>query len=193
MTASNSLPLHALTEDNLASAGPGLLRAMVKTFADAAMSAEADAMCNADCGQVSDERVTSATDFRPREWGTRADRRTRDPQAAAAKLVPGLAAGTPPGRAGPHLRGRHRLPHGVSTHEWRNPRSPSASPSRRSPRSARWPSTWTSKSPRSATGPRAPARMRLSGPTPAGRRSCARFVAPSPYEKKTAPHSGVLP
>ncbi|BBB00199.1 putative transposase [Actinacidiphila reveromycinica] len=47
MTAPNSLPLHALTEDNLAAASPDLLRVMVKTFTDALMSAEDDAMCNA--------------------------------------------------------------------------------------------------------------------------------------------------
>ncbi|MFJ2723083.1 hypothetical protein [Streptomyces sp. NPDC087437] len=48
MTAPDSLPLHALAEDNLASASPDPLRAMVKTFADALMSAEADALCNAE-------------------------------------------------------------------------------------------------------------------------------------------------
>jgi hypothetical protein len=52
MTAPDSLPLHALVEDNLAAASPDLLRAMVKTFADALMSAEADALCNAEYGQV---------------------------------------------------------------------------------------------------------------------------------------------
>ncbi|MET7519795.1 hypothetical protein ABZS88_41785 [Streptomyces sp. NPDC005480] len=40
MTAPDSLPLHALAEDNLAAASPDLLRAMVKTFADALMSAD---------------------------------------------------------------------------------------------------------------------------------------------------------
>ncbi|GGN81330.1 hypothetical protein GCM10011579_067770 [Streptomyces albiflavescens] len=45
MTAPDSAPLHALAEDNLAAASPDLLRAMVKTFADALMSAEADALC----------------------------------------------------------------------------------------------------------------------------------------------------
>jgi hypothetical protein len=30
---------------------------MVKTFADALMSPEADPLCNAECRQVSDERV----------------------------------------------------------------------------------------------------------------------------------------
>src|SRR5207302_3943020 len=72
MTAPDSLPLHALTEDNLAAASPDLLRAMVKTFADALMSAEADAMCNAEYGQVSDERVNHRNGYRPREWDTRA-------------------------------------------------------------------------------------------------------------------------
>lgn len=36
------MPLHALAEDNLAAASPDLLRAMVKTFADALLSAQAD-------------------------------------------------------------------------------------------------------------------------------------------------------
>lgn len=41
MTAPDSLPLHALAEDNLAAASPDLLRAVVRTFADALMSAVA--------------------------------------------------------------------------------------------------------------------------------------------------------
>lgn len=45
---------------------------MVKTFADALMSAEADALCNAEYGQVSDERVNHRNGYRPREWDTRA-------------------------------------------------------------------------------------------------------------------------
>ncbi|WP_267906112.1 IS256 family transposase [Streptomyces broussonetiae] len=72
MTAPDSVPLHALAEDNLGAASPDLLRAMVKTFADALMSAEADALCNAEYGQVSDERVNHRNGYRPREWDTRA-------------------------------------------------------------------------------------------------------------------------
>ncbi|QOV34565.1 IS256 family transposase [Streptomyces ferrugineus] len=72
MTAPDSLPLHALAEDNLAAASPDLLRAMIKTFADALMSAEADALCNAEYGQVSDERVNHRNGYRSREWDTRA-------------------------------------------------------------------------------------------------------------------------
>jgi transposase-like protein len=72
MTAPDSLPLHALAEENLAAASPDLLRAMVKTFADARMSAEADALCNAEYGQVSEDRVNHRNGYRPREWDTRA-------------------------------------------------------------------------------------------------------------------------
>jgi transposase-like protein len=57
MTAPDSVPLHVLAEDNLVAASPDLLRAMVKTFADALMSPEADALCNAEYGQVSEEGV----------------------------------------------------------------------------------------------------------------------------------------
>jgi hypothetical protein len=59
-------------EDNLAAASPDLLRAMGKTFADALMSAEADAVCNTEYGQVSDERINHRNGYRPREWDTRA-------------------------------------------------------------------------------------------------------------------------
>ena len=45
---------------------------MVKWFADALMSAEADTLCNAEYGQVSDERVNQRNGYRPREWDTRA-------------------------------------------------------------------------------------------------------------------------
>src|ERR671922_320003 len=72
MTAPDSLPLHVLAEDNLAAASPDLLRAMVKTFANALMSAEADALCNAEYGQVSEERVNRRNGYRARAWDTRA-------------------------------------------------------------------------------------------------------------------------
>lgn len=66
------MPLYALTEDNLSAASPDLLRAMAKTFADALMSAEADVFCNAEYGQVGDERVNHRNGHRPRDWDTRA-------------------------------------------------------------------------------------------------------------------------
>jgi transposase-like protein len=45
---------------------------MVKTFAEALMSAEADTLCGAAYGQRSEERTNSRNGYRPREWDTRA-------------------------------------------------------------------------------------------------------------------------
>jgi transposase-like protein len=44
----------------------------VKTFAEALMSAEADAVCGAPYGERSEERVNSRNGYRAREWDTRA-------------------------------------------------------------------------------------------------------------------------
>jgi transposase-like protein len=50
MTAPKSVDPAGLLREQLESASPDLLRAMVKTFADALMSAEADAICGASYG-----------------------------------------------------------------------------------------------------------------------------------------------
>jgi transposase-like protein len=49
-----------------------LLREMIKTFAEALMSAEAQARCGAGYGEVSPERTNSRNGYRPREFDTRA-------------------------------------------------------------------------------------------------------------------------
>src|SRR5256886_2612248 len=72
MTAPKSVDPAGFLREQLESASPDLLRAMVKTFAEALMSAEADAVCGAPYGQRSDERVNSRNGYRPREWDTRA-------------------------------------------------------------------------------------------------------------------------
>ncbi|MFD6327917.1 IS256 family transposase [Streptomyces sp. NPDC058442] len=72
MTAPDSLPFAALLEENLASASPDLLRQMVKTFADAMMSADVDTACGASYGMPSEERVNSRNGYRHRQWDTRA-------------------------------------------------------------------------------------------------------------------------
>jgi transposase-like protein len=51
---------------------PDLLRSMVKTMAEALMSAEADVRCGADYGQRSSERTNSRNGYRTRAWDTRA-------------------------------------------------------------------------------------------------------------------------
>src|SRR2546425_1053832 len=50
---------------------PDLLRAMVKEFAEALMSADADAVCGAGYGERTPERVTRRNGYRERDWGTR--------------------------------------------------------------------------------------------------------------------------
>jgi transposase-like protein len=58
--------------EQLESASPDLLRQMVKAFADALMSAEADASCGASYGERSEDRTNSRNGYRSREWDTRA-------------------------------------------------------------------------------------------------------------------------
>jgi transposase-like protein len=71
MTAPESVPFAALLEENLASASPDLLRAMVKTFAETMMSADIDTACGAPYGMPSEERVNSRNGYRNRPWDTR--------------------------------------------------------------------------------------------------------------------------
>jgi len=72
MAVEPSLNVAAMLREHLQSASPDLLRAMVQTFADALMSAEADAVCGAEYGERSDERTNSRNGYRHRDWDTRA-------------------------------------------------------------------------------------------------------------------------
>jgi putative transposase len=72
MTALKSVDPAGVLREQLESASPDMLRAMIKTFSDALMSAEADALCGAEYGQRSEERVNSRNGYRAREWDTRA-------------------------------------------------------------------------------------------------------------------------
>ena len=72
MTAPKSVDPAGFVREQLESASPDLLRAMVKTFAEALMSAEADAVCGAPYGQRSEERTNQRNGYRAREWDTRA-------------------------------------------------------------------------------------------------------------------------
>ena len=55
----------------LEEASPDLLREMVSSFAQALMSAEADARCGAAYGERSPERVNTRNGYRERVWDTR--------------------------------------------------------------------------------------------------------------------------
>jgi putative transposase len=72
MTATPSIDPTRFLHEHLAQASPDLMREMLKTFAEALMSAEADAMCGAPYGARSDERVNSRNGYRDRAWDTRA-------------------------------------------------------------------------------------------------------------------------
>jgi transposase-like protein len=55
----------------LEEAHPDLLRVMVRDFAEALMSADADAVCGADYGERSPARVNRRNGYRERDWDTR--------------------------------------------------------------------------------------------------------------------------
>jgi putative transposase len=59
-------------EQTLAAAGPGMLREMIRGFAQQLMDAEVEARCGAGYGEVSPDRVNSRNGYRRREWDTRA-------------------------------------------------------------------------------------------------------------------------
>ncbi len=62
-----------LLREQIEGAAPDVLQAMVRTFAQALMPAEADATCGAGYGRPSDERVNFRNGYRPPgEWDTRA-------------------------------------------------------------------------------------------------------------------------
>lgn len=67
-----SVDLARRAGEQLEQASPDLLRAMVQTFAQALMGAEADAICGAPYGQVSEDRVSYRNGYRDRRWDTRA-------------------------------------------------------------------------------------------------------------------------
>jgi putative transposase len=59
-------------EQTLATAGPDLLREMIRAFAQKMMDAEVEVACGAGYGEVSPSRVNSRNGYRQREWDTRA-------------------------------------------------------------------------------------------------------------------------
>ena len=111
MTATPSIDLPGWMAEQLSQASPDLLRNMIQTFAEALMSADADAVCGAGYGQRSPDRSNTRNGYRHRGWDTRAGSdRPGHPEAAGGQLLPGVAAGAAPaGRVRPDQRGRHLL------------------------------------------------------------------------------------
>ena len=71
MTTAHDIDLRQLVEDRLTGASPDLLRELLTMFIHALMGAEADALCGADYGQRSDERVNVRNGYRHRDFDTR--------------------------------------------------------------------------------------------------------------------------
>jgi transposase-like protein len=72
MAAVESVSPVDLLCEQIEGALPDVLQAMIKMFAQAVMSAEADAICGAGYGQRSQQRVNSHNGYRQREWDARA-------------------------------------------------------------------------------------------------------------------------
>jgi transposase-like protein len=65
------MDVSAWLRKQLEETSPDLLRVMVKDFAEALMSADADAVCGAGYGERTPERVNRRNGYRERDWDTR--------------------------------------------------------------------------------------------------------------------------
>ena len=72
MTVSTSIDPARLLDEQLAQASPDLLRQLLTTFLNTLMSAQADAVCGAEYGMVSPDRINRRNGYRAREFDTRA-------------------------------------------------------------------------------------------------------------------------
>jgi len=72
MTVAPSIDPARFLEEHLAQASPDLLRDMLSTFIHTLLSADADAVCGAAYGTVSDDRTNRRNGYRHRDFDTRA-------------------------------------------------------------------------------------------------------------------------
>jgi transposase-like protein len=72
MAAAPSIDLSGWMSEHLEQASPDLLRAMLSSFIEALMGADADAICNAGYGERTEERTNIRNGYRHRDWDTRA-------------------------------------------------------------------------------------------------------------------------
>jgi putative transposase len=72
MTAPSIIDPAQFLHEHLASASPDPLGSLLTTFINTLMSAEADAVCGAPCGQSSPERTNVRNGYRHRDFDTRA-------------------------------------------------------------------------------------------------------------------------
>jgi hypothetical protein len=104
-----------------------LLREMVRTFIQALMSAEAEAICGAPYGERSEERTNRRNGYREREWDSRAgtiDLQIPKLRSGRATSPPGCSGST----AGPSRRSCRSWPSGL---DWTHTMQQSMSRARR--------------------------------------------------------------
>jgi transposase-like protein len=90
MTAPHIVDPARVLSQALSDASPDLMRHLLSTMINALCSAEADAVCGAEYGTVSQDRVNQRNGYRH----CRHDR-CRDPEAPPGQLLPRLAARAP--------------------------------------------------------------------------------------------------
>lgn len=95
MTAPHILNPAALLEQGLFDASPDLMGHLLATVVNALLWAEADAVCGAEYGLPSTERVNSRNGYRHRELDTRTDPKGLDPSTTLRSPHP-----TPPKHTG---------------------------------------------------------------------------------------------
>jgi len=82
-----------LLHEHLTAASPDLLRSLLTTFIDTLMSAEADAVCGAEYGTSSPDRVNTRNGYRHRDFDTRDERpRRRQEPALHPAVAPMLSS-----------------------------------------------------------------------------------------------------
>ncbi|SFB17569.1 transposase, partial [Cellulomonas marina] len=71
MTAPTSIDPARFLHEHLEQASPDLMRHLLSTFIDVLLSADADAVCGAEWGQRSQDRVNRRNGYRHRDLDTR--------------------------------------------------------------------------------------------------------------------------
>jgi transposase-like protein len=94
MTVKPSIDPARVLEEQLDHASPDLLRSVLQTFVNTLLSAEAEAVCGADYGQVSPDRTNRRNGHRHRDFDTRSGTLGfRSPETASGFVLSGVTVG----------------------------------------------------------------------------------------------------
>lgn len=98
MTVNTSIDPARLLEEQLAQASPDLLRELLATFINTLLSAEADAVCGAEYGTSTPDRVNRRNGYRHRDstpapapWTSRSPSSVRGPTSPSGSSNAGSA------------------------------------------------------------------------------------------------------